>query len=510
MGIFNGSNRMTFPMTDTLINGLDSNIVRDGKIQNLRYFQEQGIDPYPHSFKPSIKAEALHAQYQHLADGDVTTDEVTMAGRITAYRNSGMFIDLSDTSGKVQVFCHKQDLDETQLQHIAHLDLGDIIGVTGYVRRTPRGELTINAKSVTLLTKSLQPMPEKYHGLSDIEQRYRQRYADLIANEDSRNTLRKRSRIIQSVRETLNNKGYIEVETPALHVIPGGTTARPFMTHHNALDMPLSLRIALELHLKRLIVGGLADGVYEMGRVFRNEGVSVKHNPEFTMLELYVAYTDYHDIMDITEEIVANACLAANGTLKVNFGDREIDFSPGWPRKRMVDLVKDVTGIDFMTITDDAEARKIAKEHGLHVEKYMSWGEVVEVFFGEKVEHTLVQPTHVTDLPRDISPLAKVHRNEPRLTERFESYVNGWEIANAFSELNDPIDQYERFKDQVAKREAGHDEAQHLDIDFVTALEFGMPPTGGLGIGIDRMVMLLTNSPSIRDVIAFPTMRHKA
>lgn len=502
-------------MTDSnteapLVNGLESNIVRDGKLQNLAYFQQQGIDPYPHSFKPDSKAADLHDKYAELADGAVTEDTVIVAGRITAYRNSGMFIDLTDTTGKVQIFCHKQDLDETQLQHIAHLDLGDIIGVEGYVRRTPRSELTINAKRVTLLTKSLQPMPDKHHGLSDIEQRYRQRYADLIANDESRDTLRKRSRIIQSVRETLNNKDYIEVETPALHVIPGGTTAKPFMTHHNALDMPLSLRIALELHLKRLIVGGLADGVYEIGRVFRNEGTSVKHNPEFTMLELYIAYTDYHDIMDVTEEIVANACLAANGTLKIKYGEHEIDFSPGWPRKSMVDLVKEHVGIDFNTITDLDEARTLAKDHGLHVEKYMSWGEIVELFFGEKVEALLIQPTHVIDLPRDISPLAKVHRNNPRLTERFESYVNGWEIANAFSELNDPIDQYNRFKDQVAKREAGHDEAQHLDLDFITALEYGMPPTGGLGVGIDRLVMLLTNSPSIRDVIAFPTMRHKS
>lgn len=503
-------------MTDTssaatLVNGLDSNIVRDAKLDNLAYFRNQGIDPYPHSFKPDAKAQDLHDRYKDLADGSVTEDTVIVAGRITAYRNSGMFIDLTDVTEKVQVFCHKQDLDETQLQHIAHLDLGDIIGVEGYIRRTPRGELTINAKKVTLLTKSLQPMPEKFHGLSDIEQRYRQRYADLIANDTSRETLRKRSRIIQSVRETLNGKGYIEVETPALHVIPGGTTAKPFMTHHNALDMPLSLRIALELHLKRLIVGGLADGVYEMGRVFRNEGTSVKHNPEFTMLELYVAYTDYFDIMDITEEIVANACLAANnGVLQVAYGDKTIDFSTGWRRASMVDLVKEATGVDFMAITSDDDARKAAKDHGIHIEKFMKWGEIVEVFFGEKVEHTLIQPTHVTDYPRDISPLAKVHRTEPRLTERFESFANGWEIANAFSELNDPIDQYERFSDQVAKREAGHDEAQYLDLDFVTALEFGMPPTGGLGIGIDRLVMLLTDSPSIRDVIAFPTMRHKA
>jgi lysyl-tRNA synthetase class 2 len=485
----------------------DDNIVRHAKIDNLAYFKRRGINPYPSTFKPTHKATDLQYKYGGIADGTVTEDSVTVAGRITAYRNSGMFIDLEDVTGKVQIFCHKQDLSEQALADIAHLDLGDIIGATGYVRRTPRGELTINAREVVLLAKSMQPMPEKYHGLTDIEQRYRMRYADLIANVEPRETLRKRSRIITAVRDLLDKKGFLEVETPMLHVIPGGTTAKPFTTHHNALDMQLYLRIAPELYLKRLVVGGLADGVYEINRNFRNEGISVKHNPEFTMMEVYIAYADYNDMMDITEEIVSQACLAANGSMKVMFGDKEIDFTPPWPRKRMVDLVREQCGVDLMAIQTDEEARKIAKEHKLPVQKFMRWGEIVELFFGEKVEPTILQPIHVTCHPKDTSPLAKAHPTEERLTERFESFCNTWEIGNGFSELNDPIDQYQRFLEQVKNRDAGNDEAQHLDADFVRALEYGMPPTGGLGIGIDRMIMLLTGSPSIRDVIAFPTMR---
>lgn len=485
----------------------DDNIVRHAKIKNLEYFKGRGINTYPSTFKPSHKAIALQETYKDLADGAHTEDSVTVAGRITAYRNSGMFIDLEDVTGKVQVFCHKQDLDEQTLADIAHLDLGDIIGATGKIRRTPRGELTINASNVTLLSKSLQPMPEKYHGLTDIEIRYRQRYADLIANENTRETLRRRSRIITAIRHLLDSKNYLEVETPILHVIPGGATARPFITHHNALDMQLYLRIAPELYLKRLIVGGLADGIYEINRNFRNEGVSIKHNPEFTMMELYIAYADYNDIMDVTEEIISQAALAANGSMKVMFGDKEIDFTPPWPRKRMVDIIKEQCGVDLMAIHSDEEARKMAKNHKLPVEDYMRWGEVVELFFGEKVEPTILQPMHITCHPKDTSPLAKAHPTEPRLTERFETFCNTWEIGNGFSELNDPIDQYQRFLDQVKNRDAGNDEAQHLDADFVRALEYGMPPTGGLGIGIDRLTMLLTGSPSIRDVIAFPTMR---
>ncbi len=496
-------------MTQELIDHAlpDDNIVRHAKINNLGYFKCRGINPYPSKFSPSHKAVALIEKYAGLADGAVTEDHVMVAGRITAYRNSGMFIDLEDVTGKIQIFCHKQDLDAQALEDIAHLDLGDIIGVDGYVRRTPRSELTINAKKVTILSKSLQPMPDKHHGLTDVEQRYRQRYADMIANEDVRDTFRKRSRIITAIRNLLDSKNFLEVETPILHVIPSGATARPFKTHHNALDMELFLRIAPELYLKRLIVGGLADGVYEINRNFRNEGTSVKHNPEFTMMELYVTYSDFNDIMDITEEIISQAAFAANGSMKVMFGDKEIDFTPPWPRKRMVDLIKDQCGVDLMAIKTDDEARKIAKEHKLPVESFMRWGEVVELFFGEKIEPTISQPIHVTGHPKDTSPLAKSDPNESRLTERFESFCNQWEIGNGFSELNDPIDQYQRFLDQVKNRDAGNDEAPPMDEDFVRALEYGMPPTGGLGIGIDRLVMLLTGSPSIRDVIAFPTMR---
>jgi len=490
----------------------DDNIVRHAKIANLAYFKERGVDPYPAKFprERMDMADDLHKKYEDLENGSTTEDTVTVAGRITAYRNSGMFIDLEDVSGKIQVFCHKQDLPVYALSDIAHLDLGDIIGVTGIIRRTPRSELTINAKSVTLLAKSLQPMPDKHHGLTDIEQRYRQRYADLIANPDVRETFRKRSRIITSIRNLLDGKGLLEVETPILHTVPSGATAKPFKTHHNALDMELFLRIAPELYLKRLIVGGIADGVYEINRNFRNEGTSVKHNPEFTMMELYIAYADYNDIMTVAEEIVSQAALAANGSMKVMMGEKEIDFTTPWPRRRMVDLIKEQCGVDLLAIHTDEEARDIAREHKLPVEKFMRWGEIVELFFGELVEPTILQPVHVTGHPKDTSPLAKSDPNEPRLTERFESFCNQWEIGNGFSELNDPIDQYQRFLEQVKNRDAGNEEAPPMDEDFVRALEFGMPPTGGLGIGIDRLVMLLTGSPSIRDVIAFPTMRPRA
>ncbi len=488
----------------------DSNIVRDAKLNNLQYFLDKGIDPYPHSFKPNAKASELAEKYANLEDGDFTDDTVTVAGRIMAYRNSGMFIDLHDTSGKIQIFSHKQDLDAETLENIAHYDLGDIIGVTGYVRRTPRGELTINAKETTLLNKSLQPLPEKRHGLTDIEQRYRQRYVDLIANPEVKDVFQKRTQIIQTFRKVLDDKGYLEVETPIFHTIPGGTSAKPFTTYHNTLDMQLFLRIATELPLKRLIVGGLADGVYEIGRLFRNEGLSVKHNPEFTTLEVYVAYQDYHDMMALTEELVEQSCIAINGSTKVTFGNNEIDFKAPWPRKTMCELVAEKTGIDFMQFTDFEDAKKKAAELDITVEAHMNWGKIVAEAFDRYVEADLIQPTHVIDYPKDISPLAKGHRDQSILAERFESFANGWEIANAFSELNDPQDQRARFEDQMKEREAGDDEAQYLDEDFVNALEYGMPPTGGLGVGMDRLVMLLTNSQTIRDVLLFPTMRNKS
>ena len=350
-------------------------------------------------------------------------------------------------------------------------------------------------------------MPEKYHGLADIELRYRQRYLDLIMNPQSRETLRRRSRIVAAMRAWLIERGYLEVETPMLHTIPGGAAARPFVTHHNTLDIDLYLRIAPELHLKRLVVGGLADKVFEINRCFRNEGLSPRHNPEFTSLELYEAYSDYTGMMALTEQIVAHVAEAATGGLKISYGGTEIDLTPPWPRRSMAELVLEATGVDFLAIADAAAARDAARHLGVAIAGNENWGQALEAVFGARVEDRLIQPTHVTGFPRDISPLAKADPNDPRLVERFETYVYGWEIANAFSELNDPLDQRARFEAQMMARAAGDEEAQPLDEDYVTALEYGLPPCGGLGIGIDRLVMLLTDSPSIRDVIAFPTLR---
>ena len=387
------------------------------------------------------------------------------------------------------------------------LDIGDLIGVEGFVRRTPKGELTVNAEHLTMLAKALRPLPEKYHGLADIELRYRQRYLDLIMNPQSRETLRRRSRIVAAMRGWLIERGYLEVETPMLHTIPGGAAAKPFVTHHNALDIDLYLRIAPELHLKRLVVGGLADKVFEINRCFRNEGLSPRHNPEFTSLELYEAYSDYTGMMALTEAIVAHAAEAAAGGLRISYGGTEIDLTPPWPRRSMAELVLEATEVDFLAIADAAAARDAARHLGAAIAGGENWGQSLEAVFGARVEDRLIQPVHVTGFPRDISPLAKADRDDPRLVERFETYVYGWEIANAFSELNDPLDQRARFEAQMMARAAGDEEAQPLDEDYVTALEYGLPPCGGLGIGIDRLVMLLTDSPSIRDVIAFPTLR---
>ena len=478
--------------------------VRLGKLETLR---GQGIDPYPTKFERSDEAAALDAQYAELPTGTETTDRVRIGGRIRAMRNSGMFIDLHDASGKIQVFSHKDHLSPENLALVRLLDIGDLIGVEGLVRRTPRGELTVNATSVTILAKALRPLPEKYHGLADIELRYRQRYLDLIMNPESRETLRRRSRVIAAMRSWLLERGYLEVETPMLHAIAGGATAKPFITHHNALDIDLYLRIAPELHLKRLVVGGLADKVFEINRCFRNEGLSPRHNPEFTSLELYEAYVDYAAMMRLTEEIVANVAEAACGGLRISYGGTEIDLTPPWPRRSMAELVLEKTGVDFLAIDNAATARQAAAKLGCALTGKENWGQALEAAFAAKIEDTLIQPIHVTGFPRDISPLAKGDPNDPRLVERFETYVYGWEIANAFSELNDPLDQRARFEAQMQARAAGDEEAQPLDEDYVLALEYGLPPCGGLGIGIDRLVMLLTDSPSIRDVIAFPTLR---
>ena len=487
---------------------IDSNALIDAKIVNMKALEERGVQPFAYRFNVTHHAAELQKKYADLPTGEVTTDVVAVAGRVMSYRNSGMFIDLKDSTGKIQIFSHKDSVEPALLEQMRFFDIGDVIGVTGIIRRTPRGELTINTQKAEMLSKSVRPLPEKYHGIHDIEIKYRKRYLDLIMSDESRETFRKRSQIVTFIREYLTRHDFMDVETPMLHPIAGGASAKPFVTHHNALDMQLYLRIAPELYLKRLVVGGL-ERVFEIGRNFRNEGVSVKHNPEFTSVEIYQAYADYHDMMDLTEKLVEGAVKAThNGATKVTYGDKEIDFKAPWPRRSMQDLVKDKTGVDFMKITDLAEAAAAADKLGVFVKHNASWGEIVEAVFADKVEDSLVQPTHVTDLPKDISPLAKAHRTEPLLTERFETYANGWEIANAFSELTNPFDQLDRFKKQMEAREAGNEEAQMLDADFVEALEYGLPPTGGLGIGIDRLVMLLTNAQSIRDVIAFPTLRH--
>jgi lysyl-tRNA synthetase, class II len=480
--------------------------LRRVRLDKLAALRERGIDPYPVGFARTAEAAELDRRYRGLPAGSETNDTVRIAGRIRAMRNSGMFIDLHDASGKIQVFCHKDHLGADDLALLKLLDIGDLIGVAGRVRRTPRGELTVNATALAVLAKALRPLPEKYHGLADIELRYRQRYVDLIMNEESRETLRRRSRIVAAMRSWLGERGYLEVETPMLHPIPGGAAAKPFITHHNALDLELYLRIAPELHLKRLVVGGLSEKVFEINRCFRNEGLSPRHNPEFTTLELYEAYADYTDMMALTEAIVAHVAEIATGGLRIAYGGTDIDLTPPWPRRSMAELVLQHTGVDFLALDESGALAALGHLHiaaaGVH-----SWGQALEAAFGAHVEDKLIQPTHVTGFPRDISPLAKADRNDPRLVERFESYMYGWEIANAFSELNDPLDQRARFEAQMLARAAGDEEAQPLDEDYVTALEYGLPPCGGLGIGIDRLVMLLTDSPSIRDVIAFPTMR---
>src|SRR5579863_1029721 len=486
------------------------NQFRAARIEKLKALKALGVDPYPYGFQRSAEAKELDQRYASLAAGATTEDRVAVAGRIRAIRNSGMFVDLHDASGKIQIFSHKDNLSVEQIAAVKLLDLGDLIGVEGIVRRTPRGELTINSTKVTVLAKALLPLPEKFHGLADIELRYRQRYLDLIMSEESRETLRRRSRIIATIRRVLISEGFLEVETPMLHAIPGGASAKPFTTHHHALDLELYLRIAPELHLKRLLVGGLSDKLFEINRNFRNEGLSPRHNPEFTSLELYQAYVDYHAMMDLAEKLIVEIAREVLGGTRIAYGEREIELAGPWKRGTMAELVREKTGVDFLAINDDKAARQAARGLGGDVPETAGWGRALEAAFAARVEDGLVQPTHVTGFPREISPLAKADRHDPRLTERFETYVNGWEIANAFSELTDPLDQLDRFKQQMKEREKGDEEAQHLDADFVLALEYGMPPAGGLGIGIDRLVMLLTNSPSIRDVIAFPTMRPKA
>ncbi|CAG7656410.1 lysine--tRNA ligase [Paenibacillus allorhizosphaerae] len=483
--------------------------IRRAKLDELRSL---GIDPFGQKFERTHRAAEIAQAYEEKSKEELEAQnaEVSIAGRIMQKREMGKagFAHLQDITGKIQIYVRADAVGETPYKAYDLLDIGDLIGIRGTVFKTKTGELSVKAKSVEVLSKSLLPLPEKYHGLKDVELRYRQRYVDLIMNQDVQQTFITRSKIIQSMRRYLDSRGYLEVETPTLHAIAGGAAARPFITHHNALDMQLYMRIAIELHLKRLIVGGM-EKVYEIGRVYRNEGISTRHNPEFTMIELYEAYADYKDIMKLTEEMIAHIAKEVLGTTTITYQGQQIDLAPPWRRVSMVDAIKEVVGVDFSVQMSDEEAHRLAKEHKVPVEPMMSFGHIVNAFFETFVEQTLIQPTFITGHPVAISPLAKKSAVDERFTDRFELFIVAREHANAFTELNDPIDQRERFEAQLIEREQGNDEAHEMDEDFVRALEYGMPPTGGLGIGIDRLVMLLTDAPSIRDVLLFPLMRER-
>lgn len=475
----------------------------------LALLTEKGKNPFAiTSFDVSHKAGPLVDNFVDPKEGE-TGETVRVAGRIMSRRDMGKaaFLDLRDDTGRIQLYVKIDVLGEELFKELfSTLDIGDIAGVTGEVFRTRRGEVSIKATEIVILSKSLLPLPEKYHGLKDVDARYRQRYLDLIVNPEVKDTFRKRSRIISEIRTFLNDRLFMEVETPVLHSQAGGAAARPFITHHNALNMDMYLRIALELHLKRLIVGGF-DRVYEIGRTFRNEGMDTKHNPEFTMLELYQAYTDFEGMMNITEELIRTVAQRVLGTTTVSFGETEIDLGKPFQRLSMVEAIKQFSGVDFETIATVEEAKNQADAHHIEYEKRHKKGDIINLFFEKYVEEKLIQPTFITGHPTDISPLAKRSAQSPEYTERFELFILGGEYANAFSELNDPIDQRQRFEAQAAAKAAGDDEACEVDEDFLTALEYGLPPTGGMGMGVDRLVMLLTNSQSIRDVLLFPTMK---
>ena len=484
---------------------LDINHLMQIRRDKLKELQEQGKDPFEITkFNRTNTAGEIKANYEQFAEKDVT-----VAGRIIAKRIMGKasFCTIQDSDEKIQSYVSINYLCEEAYKSFKTWDIGDIIGITGFVFKTRTEEISVHAKEVTLLSKSLRPLPEKFHGLKDPDLRYRQRYTDLIVNPEVKKTFEIRSKIIKEMRNFLDSKGYMEVETPILNTIAGGATAKPFITHHNTLDIDMYLRIAPELYLKRLIVGGF-DKVYEIGRLFRNEGMDLKHNPEFTSMELYSAYEDYNDMMNITEEMVTTISEKILGTTEINYQGQEISLKAPWKRITMIDSIKEVCGVDFNQINSDEEAIAIAKEKGIEVEEIKKTrGHIINMFFEEFVEETLIQPTFIYDYPVDVSPLTKRKPSDGRLTERFEVFIGGREYGNAYSELNDPIDQYERFKKQVEAREAGDEEANMMDEDFIQALEIGLPPTGGLGMGIDRLVMLLTNSASIRDVLLFPTMK---
>lgn len=485
---------------------LDINHLMQIRRDKLKELQEQGKDPFEITkFNRTNTAGEIKANYEQFEQKDVT-----VAGRIIAKRIMGKasFCTIQDCDEKIQSYVSINDLGEESYKAFKTFDIGDIIGITGFVFKTRTEEMSVHAKEVTLLSKSLRPLPEKFHGLKDPDLRYRQRYVDLIMNPEVKKTFETRSKIITEIRKILDEEGFLEVETPVLNTISGGATARPFITHHNALDINMYLRIALELNLKRLIVGGF-DKVYELGRVFRNEGMDIRHNPEFTMLELYASYQDFNDMMDITEKIFSQTAKEILGTAKITYQGQEIDLTPGWRRITMIDSIKEACGVDFNKINSDEEAVALAKERGLEIpdKTKETRGDVISLFFDEYVEKTLIQPTFIYEYPVEISPLAKKCPNNKKMTERFEVFIGGREYGNAFSELNDPIDQYERFKKQVEAKEAGDEEAGMMDEDYINALEIGLPPTGGLGIGIDRLVMLLTDATSVRDVLLFPTMK---
>ena len=472
--------------------------------QKLKDLQDQGKNPFKiEKFNPDHHTTDITDNFEEFEG-----KEVTLAGRVMSKRGHGKisFMDIQDMKGRIQILSKIDELGEEAYKIISYLDMGDIVGVEGEVFKTQSGEISIKAKKLTLLSKSLQILPEKWHGLKDPDLRYRQRYVDLIVNPEVKETFLLRNKIIKKIREFLDNLGYLEVETPILGNIAGGANARPFLTHHNALNIDMSLRIANELYLKRLIVGGF-DKVYEMGKMFRNEGMDTRHNPEFTNIELYEAYADYNDMMEITENLVAYVAKEVLGTTKVEYQGKTIDFTPPWKRIKMQDAVKEHTGVDFDKINTDEEAIEVAKEHKLEIKPGMTRGHVISEMFEEYCEQYMDQPTFIIGHPVEISPLAKRNPDDPRITNRFEAFANCWEIANAFSELNDPIDQRERFEEQLRQKEYGDDEAHPMDEDFLNAIEVGLPPTGGLGIGVDRLIILLTNQASIRDVIFFPTMK---
>ena len=485
---------------------LSENEQKQIRVDKLKAMQAEGKDPFVITLaEQSHHSDEIKANFEELEEKDVV-----IAGRIMTWRDMGKanFIDIQDRNGRIQAYVRMNDIGEEQFKEFKTWDIGDIVEIKGFVFKTRTGEISVHAKEIRLISKSLLPLPEKFHGLTDTDTRYRKRYLDMIMNPTVKETFIKRSKIITSIRNYLDNLGFIEVETPILNLIPGGAAARPFITHHNTLDMDMYLRIATELYLKRLIVGGM-ERVYEIGRNFRNEGMDVRHNPEFTCIELYQAFTDYHGMMDIAENIIRNAANEVCDNLHITFNGTEIDLESPFRRLTMIDAVKEFSGVDFASfMSDNEKAVAIAKEKGIEIEPgKATWGDVLNSFFEEFVEENLIQPTFIIDYPVEISPLTKKKPDCPALTERFELFILGGEYGNAYSELNDPIDQMERFEAQMKLREAGDDEANMIDNDFVTALEYGMPPTGGLGIGIDRLVMLLTDSYSIRDVLLFPTMK---